>query len=107
MIRRERRCWRNVSTSQPNAAVFHISHSESTRVLVDLLRPSDSAPDANFVLTGNGGIVEIQATAEQVPFKPDQFDTMLKLAMAATENLFALQQSTVDAALAARDAAAA
>ncbi|PKB71702.1 MAG: hypothetical protein BZY87_04330 [SAR202 cluster bacterium Io17-Chloro-G6] len=42
--------WRSVSTSQPNAAVFHISHSESTRVLVDMLRPSDSAPDANFVL---------------------------------------------------------
>ncbi|MDA1127301.1 MAG: hypothetical protein O2913_01210 [Chloroflexi bacterium] len=42
--------WRNVSSSQPNAAVFHISHSEATRVMVDMLRPSDSAPDANFVL---------------------------------------------------------
>lgn len=42
--------WKYISTSQPNAAVFHISHSESTRVLVDRLRPSDSAPDANFVL---------------------------------------------------------
>ncbi len=42
--------WKYVSTSQPNAAQFHISHSESTRVLVDVLRPSDSAPDANFVL---------------------------------------------------------
>ncbi len=42
--------WRNVSSSQPNAAVFHISHSESTRVLIDYLRPSDSAEDANFVL---------------------------------------------------------
>ena len=42
--------WKYLSTSQPNAAVFHISHSESTRVLVDTLRPSYSAPDANFVL---------------------------------------------------------
>ena len=42
--------WKKISTSQPNAAVFHISHSESTRVLVDVLRPSDSAPEANFVL---------------------------------------------------------
>ena len=42
--------WKYISTSQPNAAVFHISHSESTRVLVDMLRPSDCAPDANFVL---------------------------------------------------------
>ncbi|MCI0846821.1 MAG: hypothetical protein J4N33_06835 [Chloroflexi bacterium] len=42
--------WKYISTSQPNAAQFHISHSESTRVLVDVLRPSDSAPDANFIL---------------------------------------------------------
>ena len=42
--------WRNVGSSQPNAAVFHISHSEATRVLVDVLRPSDCAPDANFVV---------------------------------------------------------
>ena len=42
--------WNYVSSSQPNAAVFHISHSESTRVLIDYLRPSDSAADANFVL---------------------------------------------------------
>ena len=42
--------WRYISSSQPNAAVFHISHSESTRVLIDYLRPSDSAADANFVL---------------------------------------------------------
>jgi len=43
--------WKYISTSQPNAAVFHISHSESTRVLVDVLGPSDCAPDAYFVLT--------------------------------------------------------
>ena len=42
--------WRSISTSQPNAAVFHISHSESTRVLIDKLGPADSAADANFVL---------------------------------------------------------
>ena len=43
--------WKYISTSHPNAAIFHICHSESTRVLVDMLRPSDSPPDANFVLT--------------------------------------------------------
>jgi hypothetical protein len=46
-----------VSSSQPNAAVFHISHSESTRVLIDMLRPSDSAPDATFVLNKEMPIV--------------------------------------------------
>ena len=49
--------WKSISTSQPNAAVFHISHSESTRVLIDMLRPSDSAPDANFVLNKEMPIV--------------------------------------------------
>ena len=49
--------WNKISSSQPNAAVFHISHSESTRVLIDMLRPSDSAPDANFVLNREMPIV--------------------------------------------------
>ncbi|HAA95936.1 MAG: hypothetical protein FI717_09365 [SAR202 cluster bacterium] len=42
--------WRNVSSSQPNAAIFHISHSESTRVLIDSLGPKDSTPEAYFRL---------------------------------------------------------
>ena len=49
--------WKKVSSSQPNAAVFHISHSEATRVLIDTLRPSDSASDANFVLNREMPIV--------------------------------------------------
>ncbi len=74
---------------------------------LDYAEDSNAATDANFVLTGKGGIVEIQATAEQDPFQPDEFNTMLALAMSATERLFTLQQSTVDTAIAARDAAAA
>ena len=42
--------WKYISTSQPNAAVFHISHSESTRVLIDKIGPDDSPADANYVL---------------------------------------------------------
>lgn len=43
--------WRLIGTSQPNRATFHISHSDVTSVRVDVLRPSDSPPDAPFVLT--------------------------------------------------------
>lgn len=43
--------WRNIDSSQPNAAVFHISHAEATRVLIDVLRPEDCAPDAGFVVS--------------------------------------------------------
>lgn len=40
--------WRRIGTSLPNKATFHINHSDVGRVLVDALRPSDSAPDAPF-----------------------------------------------------------
>ena len=42
--------WHNTSTSQPNAATFHISHSDVTRVFTDVLTPADSPPEAYFVL---------------------------------------------------------
>jgi ribonuclease PH len=50
--------------------------------LLDLDYDEDSscATDSNFVLTGTGGIVEIQATAEQEPFQESEFDELLRLA---------------------------
>lgn len=53
--------WRHISTSQPNAATFHISHSEATRILVDSLGPSDCAPDANFVLSREVPIIVLDS----------------------------------------------
>ena len=43
--------WRLVGTSQPNAATFHINHSDVTQVKVDVLQPADSPPEAPFVIT--------------------------------------------------------
>ena len=50
--------------------------------VLDLDYAEDSAcqTDSNFVLTGAGGIVEIQATAEQDPFEESEFDELLRLA---------------------------
>jgi ribonuclease PH len=50
--------------------------------VLDLDYAEDSAcqADANFVLTGAGGIVEIQATAEQDPFQEAEFAELLRLA---------------------------
>ena len=42
--------WRSVGTSLPNSATFHMSHSDVGRVMVDVLRPSDSPPDGQFVV---------------------------------------------------------
>jgi len=47
---------------------------------LDYAEDSQAMTDANFVLTGNGGIVEIQATAEGAPFDEVLFAEMLRLA---------------------------
>ena len=43
--------------------------------MLDLDYPEDSEAetDANFVLTGDGGFVEMQGTAEDTPFTQDDF----------------------------------
>lgn len=57
--------------------------------VLDLDYPEDSSADAdaNFVLTGAGGIVEIQGTAESGPFSHGQFEAMLRLAEKASASL--------------------
>src|SRR5882672_2748852 len=47
---------------------------------LDYDEDSTAETDANFVLTGQGGLVEIQGTAEGAPFSDDEFASMLKLA---------------------------
>src|ERR1700728_2039544 len=47
---------------------------------LDYAEDSHAAADANFVLTGRGGIVEIQASAEGAVFVESEFATMLALA---------------------------
>lgn len=65
--------------------------------VLDLDYAEDSAAetDANFVLTGNGGIVEIQATAEREPFRDEQFNTLLSLARHGIQQLTAMQQEVL------------
>jgi len=54
---------------------------------LDYAEDSEALTDANFVLTGRGGIVEIQATAEGAPFDEALFAEMLRLARAGTREL--------------------
>ena len=51
--------------------------------------------DANFVMTGAGGIVEVQGTAETVPFSQESFDQLMALAKKGIAELVALQKLTV------------
>ncbi|MDE2029052.1 MAG: ribonuclease PH [Alphaproteobacteria bacterium] len=65
--------------------------------VLDLDYAEDSAAetDANFVLTGAGGIVEIQGTAENAPFSESQFQAMLKLAQKGIGELTVLQKDVL------------
>ena len=62
---------------------------------LDYAEDSEAETDANFVMTGNGNIVEVQATAEKVPFSEDQFLALLALARKGIEKLVSLQKMAV------------
>lgn len=58
---------------------------------LDYAEDSNAQTDANFVITGTGGLVEIQGTAEREPFSTDQLMQLLNLAQAGCTNLRAAQ----------------
>jgi len=68
--------------------------------LLDLDYPEDSAAevDANVVMTGDGGLVEVQATAERTPLSRAHLDELLALAASGIESLRAFQDEAVAAA---------
>ena len=67
--------------------------------LLDLDYSEDSTADVdlNVVMTGDGRLVEVQATAEREPFGREQLDELLELAAAGIERIRAEQQRAVDA----------
>jgi ribonuclease PH len=62
---------------------------------LDYDEDSTAETDANFVLTGSGGLVELQGTAEGAPFSDEQFAQMLKLARQGIAQLVTLQKNVV------------
>ena len=67
--------------------------------LLDLNYPEDSTAevDMNIVMTGGGEFVEVQGTAEQIPFGRRRLDELLGLAERGIRQLVALQRRAVDA----------
>jgi ribonuclease PH len=65
------------------------------RVLVDLDYAEDSAAqvDMNVVMTGSGKLIEVQGTAEGVPFSRDQLDELLLAAMRAGKRILQIQKA--------------
>jgi ribonuclease PH len=69
---------------------------KGTAVLdLDYAEDSAAEADSNFVMTGAGGIVEVQGTAETVAFSQDSFDQLMGLAKKGIGELVALQKLTV------------
>lgn len=62
---------------------------------LDYLEDSDAQTDANFVLTGKGRLIEIQATAEQDPFEESQLMDMLSLAKEGVQILAQKQLAAI------------
>jgi len=68
--------------------------------LLDLDYSEDSTAevDANVVMTGDGGLVEVQATAERTPLSRANLDVLLGLAAGGIDSLRRLQEEAVAAA---------
>ncbi len=62
---------------------------------LDYLEDSSAGTDANFVMTGKGGIVEIQGTAEGIPFTEEEFAALMNLAKKGIARLVDLQKMAV------------
>jgi ribonuclease PH len=62
---------------------------------LDYAEDSNADADSNFVMTGSGGIVEVQGTAETVPFNQESFDGLMLLAKKGIGELVQLQKLTV------------
>jgi ribonuclease PH len=62
---------------------------------LDYAEDSGAGTDANFVMTGKGGMVEIQCTAEAAPFSEEEFVRLLHLARTGIAKLVDLQKLSV------------
>ncbi len=79
-----------------HVAAISCGVTHGTPVLdLDYAEDSTAETDANFVMTGTGGLVEIQATAEAAIFTQDQLTAMMDLARNGIVRLVELQKAAV------------
>jgi ribonuclease PH len=64
---------------------------------LDYAEDSTADADANFVITGRGGLVEVQATAEKGAFDQAQFDALMALARKGAAELAVIQKAALGA----------
>jgi ribonuclease PH len=77
------------------AAISCGIHNGEVVLDLDYEEDSSAETDANFVMTGKGGIVEVQGTAEGEPFSQERFLELMALAKQGIGQLVALQKQAV------------
>jgi ribonuclease PH len=77
------------------AAISCGIHGGEAVIDLDYLEDSSAGTDANFVMTGKGGIVEIQGTAEGEPFSEAEFAALMALAKKGISRLVDLQKMAI------------
>jgi ribonuclease PH len=77
------------------AAISCGIHSGVPVLDLDYAEDSAADTDANFVMTGSGGLVEVQGTAEKKPFSEEELLTLLGLARRGVTKLIDLQKLAV------------
>ncbi len=81
---------------QDQVAAVSCGIYEGTPVLdLDYAEDSTAQADANFVLTASGKIIEVQGTAEGLPFSEDQFHELFRLAKSGIADLAKIQNETL------------
>lgn len=79
-----------------NVAAISCGIYNGTPVLdLDYAEDSEAQTDANFVMTGDGRIIEVQGTAEREPFTQDEFLALMALARKGVARLVDLQKLAV------------
>lgn len=90
---------RDMTRGEPlrdHVAAISCGICDGTPVLdLDYAEDSGAETDANFVMTGNGHLVEVQGTAEKIPFTEQQFLALLALAKRGLMKLVDLQKMAV------------
>ncbi len=80
----------------PMAAVSCGIVDGTCRLDLEYTEDRDAQADANFVLTDAGGIIEVQATAEEEPFTGAQMDELMRLAKKGIAEICALQRAALE-----------
>ena len=86
----------NTSPLKDSVAAISVGVYKGNPVLdLDYIEDSDCDTDMNVVMTGSGGFVEIQGTAEGEPFSHNAMNEMLSLAKQGIQQLSTLQKEVL------------